>query len=84
MKVVKRYKFLLLLPTQLCPTLCDLIACQAPLSMKFSQKEYWSGVSFTLPGGSSQPRVEPTSLTSPVVIRYICTRDVTLQHHKDN
>ena len=37
---------------QSCPTLCDpmAIACQAPLSMKFSQQEYWSGCHFLLQG----------------------------------
>ena len=48
---------------QLCPTLCDpMVACQAPLSMEFSQQEYWSGVGchallqgFFPIQGSSQP-----------------------------
>ena len=33
------------LVAQWCLTLCDLwtVACQAPLSMKFSRQEYWSG-----------------------------------------
>ena len=29
-----------------CPTLCDLTAHQAPLSMKFSRPEYWNGLPF--------------------------------------
>ena len=33
------------------------LACQAPLSMEFSSKEYWSGLPFPSPGGgSSWPR----------------------------
>ena len=32
------------------------LACQAPLSMKFSRQEYWSGFSFPSLGGSSWPR----------------------------
>ena len=42
---------------QSCPTLCDPMDCslQAPLSMEFSGKEYWSGLPFPSPGGSSQP-----------------------------
>ena len=35
---------------QLYLTLCDALAHQAPLSMKFSRQEYWSGLPF--------PRVE--------------------------
>ena len=31
---------------KLCPTLCDPIACQAPLSTDFSRQEYWSGLPF--------------------------------------
>ena len=34
---------------------------QAPLSVKFSQKEYWSGLSFPSPGDLPDPRIEPTS-----------------------
>ena len=29
----------LCLAAQLCPTLCDPVACQAPLSMEFSRQE---------------------------------------------
>ena len=32
------------------------IAYQAPLSVEFSRQEYWSGLLFLFPGGSSQPR----------------------------
>ena len=32
------------------------VACQAPLSMGFFRQEYWSGLPFPPPGGSSQPR----------------------------
>ena len=32
--------------TQLCPTLCDPMDCQAPLSMGFSRQEFWSGLPF--------------------------------------
>ena len=35
---------------QLCPTLCDPVACQAPLSMGFSRHEYWSGLLCPPPG----------------------------------
>ena len=32
------------------------VAHQAPLSMRFSRQEYWSGVPFPSPGESSQPK----------------------------
>ena len=32
------------------------VACQAPLSMEFSRQEYWSGLTFPIPGESSRPR----------------------------
>ena len=36
------------LVAQLCPTLWT-VACQIPLSMKFSRQEYWSGLPFPSP-----------------------------------
>ena len=32
------------------------ITCQAPLSLWFPRQEYWSGLPFPSPGGSSRPR----------------------------
>ena len=37
------------------------IACQAPLSMRFSRQEYWSGLSFPSPGDLLDPGIKPTS-----------------------
>ena len=39
------------LAAKLCPTLVTpwTVACQAPLSMRFSRQEYWSGLSFPSP-----------------------------------
>ena len=54
--------------TQSCLTLCDLldyIAHQAPLSMGFSRKEYWSELPCPSPGHLPNSGVEPTSLISP-------------------
>ena len=34
------------------------VACQAPLSMGFSRKEYWSGLPFPPPGDLSHPQTE--------------------------
>ena len=40
---------------------------QAPLSMEFSRQECWSRLPFPSPGDLSDPGIESTSLTSPVV-----------------
>ena len=37
------------------------VAHQAPLSMKFSRQEYWSGLPFLPPGCLPDPGIEPTS-----------------------
>jgi len=36
-------------------------ARQAPLSMGFSRKEYWSGLSFHSPGYLPEPGIKPMS-----------------------
>ena len=41
------------------------VARQAPLSMKFSRQEYWSGWAFPPPGNLPDPGIEPESLVSP-------------------
>ena len=46
---------------QLCLTLCDPIACQATLSMRFTRQEYWSGLPFPPPRDLLNPGIEPTS-----------------------
>ena len=37
------------------------VACQAPLSMRFSRQEYWSGWPFPSPGHLPDPGIEPAS-----------------------
>ena len=37
------------------------VACQAPLSIKFSRQEYWSGLPFPSPGDLPDPGIEPVS-----------------------
>ena len=37
------------------------VAHQAPLSMGFSRKEYWSGLPFSSPGDLPDPGIEPGS-----------------------
>ena len=43
------------------------VACQAPLSMGFSRKEYWSGLPFSPPGDRPDTGIEPTSPVSPAL-----------------
>ena len=38
-----------------------IVACQAPLSMEFSRKEYWSGLPFSSPGDLPDAGVNPRS-----------------------
>ena len=49
---------------QPCPALFDPMDCspQAPLSMRFSRLEYWSGLPFPSPGDLPDPGMEPASL----------------------
>ena len=41
------------------------VACQAPLSMRFSWQEYWSWLPFPIPGNLPDPGIEPAPLVSP-------------------
>ena len=43
------------------------VARQAPLSMKFSRQEYWSGPLCPPPGDLCNPGTEPSSLMSPAL-----------------
>ena len=43
------------------------VVCQAPLTIAFSQQEYWSMWSFSTPGDHPDPEMEPTSLVSPAL-----------------
>ena len=49
--------------TKSCLTLAILwtVVCQAPLSMRFSKQEYWSGLPFPSPGYLPDPGIEPGS-----------------------
>ena len=49
---------------QSCPALCNpmgYIAYWAPLSMRFSRQDYWSGLPFPSPGDLPNPGIEPKS-----------------------
>ena len=39
------------------------VACQAPLSMRFSRQEYWSGLPFPFPENIPNPGMEPQTPT---------------------
>ena len=43
------------------------VICQAPLSMRFSRQEYWSGLPCPSPGDLPDPEIEPASLMSPAL-----------------
>ena len=47
--------------TKLCPTLMTprTVACQTPLSLRFSRQEYWSGFPFPSPGDLPDTGTEP-------------------------
>ena len=45
---------------QLCLTCCDS-CCQAPLFMRFSRQEYWSGLPCPFPGNLLDPGIKPGS-----------------------
>ena len=50
-----------MLVAQSCPTLCDLIAFQSPLSLGFSRQEYWSGLPCSSTGDLPDLEIEPWS-----------------------
>ena len=43
------------------------VACQAPLSLRFSRQEYWSRLPCPPPGDRPNPGIKPTSLMSPAL-----------------
>ena len=52
---------------QSCPTFVApwTIACQAPLSMEFSSREYWNALLFPPPGDLPDPGIKPMSPALP-------------------
>ena len=44
------------------------IAHQAPLSVEFSRKEYWSGLPFPTSGDLPDPGIKPTFPKSPALV----------------
>ena len=58
---------MLVFAAQLCPAVCDPMACshQAPLSLEFSRQECGSGFPFPFPGALPDPGIEPGSPALP-------------------
>ena len=44
-----------------------LFATHAPLSMRFSRQEYWSGFPYPFPGDLPNPKIKPASFASPAL-----------------
>ena len=59
------------LVAQSCPTLCDPIAHQAPLSMGFSRQEYWSRLLCLPPGDLPDPGIETAYLNVSCIGRWV-------------
>ena len=53
------------------------VACQAPLSMGFSQLGYRSGLPFPSPGDLPDPGIKPTSPASPALAGTLFTTSTT-------
>ena len=64
------------IPVWLFATLWTVVY-QVPLSMGFSQQEYWSGPPFPPPGDRPNPGMEPTSLASPALADRFFTTSAT-------
>ena len=64
---------------QSCLTLCNPmdLAGQAPLSMRFSRQEYWSGLPCPPPGHLPDPEIIPASLASPALAGRFFTTSAT-------
>ena len=45
-----------------------IVACQSPLTMRFHQQEYLSGLLFPPPRGLPDPGIERMSLASPALV----------------
>ena len=53
------------------------VAHQAPLSMRFSRQEYWTGLPCPPPGDLPNPGIEPTILRSPTLAGGFFTTSAT-------
>ena len=66
----------------LCVTLWT-VACQVPLSMRFSRQEYWNGLPCPPPGDRPDPGIEPMSLFSPALAGGFFTTSTTWEAPED-
>ena len=57
------------------------LACQAPLSMRFSRQECWSGLPSPSPQDLPDPRIEPMSFMSPALAGGFFTTITTWETH---
>ena len=57
------------------------VACQAPLSVEFSRKEYWNGLPFPPPGDLPVPGIKHMSLMSPALAGGLFTTSTTWEAH---
>ena len=56
------------------------VAHQAPLSVKFSRQEYWSGLPFLPPADLPNTGIEPVPLASPTLVgRFFTTKPLGKQ-----
>ena len=60
------------------------VTCQAPLSMGFSRKEYWSGLPCPPPGDLPHPGIRALSLMFPVLANMFFTTSATWEAHGDS
>ena len=58
--------------TTLCP-----VAYQAPLSMRFPRRQYWSGLLFPSPGDRPDPGIKPMSPASSNIGMWILYHCIT-------
>ena len=63
------------------PAILWAIACQAPLFIRFSRQEYWSGLPCPFPGDLPDPGMEPTALESPVLAGKFFITSATWETH---
>ena len=54
-----------------------IVACQAPLSMRFPRQEYWRELPYPSPGDLPDSGIEPTSLMSPALAGRFFTTSAT-------
>ena len=57
------------------------VACQAPLSMESSRKEYWNGLPFPSPVDLPDTGIKPASLASPALTGGFFNNSATWEAH---